>query len=202
MEQCSNNFATTSSSTNIFAYIQKKNGFSTHKLFIYTDHQGTKEIKLNRNQKDEVLVEIFIKEIDQRFEMSFEGVKYLTLEDLPAVIACIDKKPIIVEVKTDIQYMKFPELPPTSLAELPLTECSLTCLRCGNILADPHPDFFVVLEQAEEIMETAMGCCRCCSSSAESHKCNHIRSPNSGKIFIDDGIVLVTEEVDAILANT
>uniref|UniRef100_A0A914Z5Q7 Uncharacterized protein n=1 Tax=Panagrolaimus superbus TaxID=310955 RepID=A0A914Z5Q7_9BILA len=190
MDQCLD-FA--SSSSNIFAYIQKKNGADSYKLYIYTAFHGTTKLLLNKNQKDQVLVEVFVNELDQKYEVIFEGIKYLTFQ-YPSAITCIVGKPVIVEVMVDIPYLEYPILPPPNLAELLLTESFLKCLRCGNILADPHPNYFVVLEQAEEIMETAMGCCRCCSSSAESHKCEHIRSPDTGKIFLDDGIILVTED--------
>uniref|UniRef100_A0A914R4C7 Uncharacterized protein n=1 Tax=Panagrolaimus davidi TaxID=227884 RepID=A0A914R4C7_9BILA len=188
MQECLD-FGVSSSSPNIFAYIQKKNGLD--KLHVYTANKGPKEIVFKRNQKDEVLLEIITS--NQRYEIVFEGVKYLALET-PSAIKSINNKPVIIEVTVDIPYMEYPILPPPNLSELPLTECSLNCHKCGEILAAAHPDHFVVLEQAEEIMETAMGCCRCCSSSAEAHKCEHIRSPNTGKIFIDDGCVLVTED--------
>lgn len=194
MEQCLD-FAATSS-TSFLAYLQQKRGGGHHRLHLCTAYPGPREISFKTNENEWIIVEIFLPELNERFEICFDEVKFL---EQPLATEYSKGKNIVLDVLVSDDYLTLPILPP-KLHDLPLNECNLKCLGCDSILAIPHPEYVVEDEAAEEIMEAAMGCCRCCCSTAAT-KCAHLRPSDTGKILIDDGIVLITEKVkvDAFL---
>uniref|UniRef100_A0AC34Q4U7 Uncharacterized protein n=1 Tax=Panagrolaimus sp. JU765 TaxID=591449 RepID=A0AC34Q4U7_9BILA len=124
-------------------------------------------------------------------EFRLEGIKYTGVEEL----VFTGKKSVVVEVGLSTLKLTIPTLP-RFFRKADLPNYSLYCQKCDHLLALPHPNYVIELEEAQEVMETAMGCCRCCGRG-DMH-CGHLTEPSCKKMLLDKCIPLVLDDVSFV----
>ena len=158
-------------------------------VFLLTDEPSTVKLIPSDNQK---LICRFNSASDE-FEVALDGLIY----DGPTECKIIPKKSLVLEVTLSSLDLN-PELLPPGFRKVRLPDFPLFCKKCDNMLAEVHLDYVVELEEAQEVMETAMGCCRCCGRG-DMH-CGHLTEPSSKKMLMDKCIPLVLEDVSFVIS--
>ncbi|KAE9555301.1 hypothetical protein FO519_001460 [Halicephalobus sp. NKZ332] len=152
-------------------------------VFLLSDEPGT----VNLIPSDDRKLICRVTKASDQFEVILDG---LTCEGLSEG-QISPKKPLVFEVTLSSLNLD-PELLPAGFRKVRLPDFLLFCKKCENMLAEIHDDYVVELEEAQEVMETAMGCCRCCGRG-DMH-CGHLTEPSSQKMLMDKCVPLVLED--------
>jgi len=171
-------------SRNFFIKLQKcKSDKVLLSISLLTDEPNTVNLIPSDDQK--LLCQF--SNVSGKFEIALDGLIY----EGPTELKILPKKPVVVEVTLSSLDLN-PELLPVGFRKVRLPEFPLFCRKCDNMLAEVHLDYVVELEEAQEVMETAMGCCRCCGRG-DMH-CGHLTEPSAKKLLTDKCIPLVLED--------